>query len=315
MPSSTNQSSSFSKRLDQMSNGLEELENWLQDTLRQGLASLEQQPDFWKDISARMVDAKLGAVGRRLKTIRLLIGQQENWYEQVTQEIGNIYLLLSALKNIDQLAPPLQRDVLTMSGVTVRKNELEKDGMPVTDIWMILATSQKEEDNLRSRRTWVYGWKTKRYGLVLDFAWGRTDFTEFYTAGEVFEGTIIYYPSNAPIRVQVKGKKIIKDRTIKRIVGFAHLDAFLENYAIALAANPWLLEFPCAIQDIVPVMEGDQMLLVDTNKHLLPSKMGTFKQMKILALSGGHPINLFGEWFGKTFYPLSVSVDERFVIL
>ena len=315
MPSSTNQSSSFSKRLDQMSSGLEELENWLQDTLRQGLASLEQQPDFWKNISARMVDAKLGAVGRRLKTIRLLIGQQENWYEQVTQELGNIYLLIRALKNIDQLAPPLQRDVLTMSGVTVRKNELEKEGMSVTDVWMILATSEKEEDNLRSRRTWVYGWKTKRYGLVLDFAWGRTDFTEFYTAGEVFEGTIIYYPSNSPIRVQVKDKKIIKDRPIKRIIGFAHLDAFLENYAIALAANPWLLEFPCAIQDIIPVMEGDQMLLVDTNKHILPSKMGNFKQMKILALSGGHPINLFGEWFGKTFIPLSVSVDERFVVL
>ena len=152
MPSSTNQSSSFSKRLDQMSNGLEELENWLQDTLRQGLASLEQQPDFWKDISARMVDAKLGAVGRRLKTIRLLIGQQENWYEQVTQEIGNIYLLLSALKNIDQLAPPLQRDVLTMSGVTVRKNELEKDGMPVTDIWIcLLYTSPSPRDATLSR--------------------------------------------------------------------------------------------------------------------------------------------------------------------
>ena len=171
---STQQSSSFSKRLDQMSSGLEELENWLQDTLRQGLASLESQPDFWKDISARMVDAKLGAIGRRLKVLRLSIGQTDNWYEQVTAELGNIYLLLRALRNIHQLSPALQQDVLTMAGVTTRKEDLYKNGVLIQDVWMILATAEKEEDKLRSRRTWLYGWKTKQYGLVLDFAWGQT---------------------------------------------------------------------------------------------------------------------------------------------
>jgi len=312
--SSNQPSSSFSKRLDQMSSGLEELENWLQDTLRQGLASLEQQPDFWKDISARMVDAKLGAIGRRLKSARLLIGNQENWFEQVTEELGNLFLLLRALKNIAQLSPALQRDVLTMSGVTIKKNELENIP-PIQDVWMILATSEKEEDNLRSRRTWLYGWKTKRYGLVLDFAWGRTDFVNFYTAGDVFEGTVVYYPSNAPIRVLVKEKKGLKDRSIKRILGFSNLEDYLQQYATTLAANPWLLEFPCAIENIVPAVDGTTIQLMDSNKHLLPCRISDHKQLKILALSGGHPINLFGEWMGKSFIPLSASVEDRFVVL
>jgi len=53
MAKSNPTSSISSKRLDQMITGLEELDNWLQDTFRQGLASLEQQPfSFWKEISA-----------------------------------------------------------------------------------------------------------------------------------------------------------------------------------------------------------------------------------------------------------------------
>lgn len=298
-----------------MQAGLEELENWLQDTLREGLASLEQQPDFWEDIAARMYDAKLSAIGRRLKLMRLVIGRQENWFEQVTEELGNIYLLLRALKNIEALSPTLQRDVLTMSGVTIQKKELEKNGIPTKDIWMVLATSEKEEDNLRSRRTWIYGYQTKRYGLVLDFAWGRQDFTDFYTAGEVFESTIIYYPSNAPIRVMVKDKRLLKARSIKRIIGFPDIATFLDHYAMALAANPWLLEFPCAMEGITPIMEQEQVQLLDQHQFLFPSSMSHTKQMKLLAISGGHPIRLFGEWFNKKFFPLSASTEERFIVL
>ena len=202
-----------------------------------------------------------------------------------------------------------------MSGVTIQKKELEKDGTPLKDIWMVLATSEKEEDHLRARRTWLYGYQTKRYGLVLDFAWGRQDFTDFYTAGDVFEGTIIYYPSNAPIRVLVTNKRLLKDRPIKRIIGFPDIVTFLEHYATTLAANPWLLEFPCAIEHITPVTENETILLLDQNQSILPCQMNTFKQMKILALSGGHPIRLFGEWFGKQFFPMSASTDDRFIIL
>ncbi|MEM1124645.1 MAG: SWIM zinc finger family protein, partial [Bacteroidota bacterium] len=155
----------FSKRLDQMVAGLNELENWLMDTLRQGIAALEQQPSaFWQDISARMYDAKLGAIGKRIKRLPLLIGTEEQWPDKVLSELTAFYLLVRGLRKMEELPLNIQRDLLTHAGVNTRKEELFQYGQAVKDTWMILGVMEGVEDNLNYRRTWVLGHETKRYG-------------------------------------------------------------------------------------------------------------------------------------------------------
>ena len=309
-------SNSSSKRFDLMSAGLEELRTWLLDTFRQGLASLEQQPTtFWSDIAARMVDAKLGGIARRLRRIGLLIGNHDKWYEKVLAELGNLYLLIEAFQRFDDLPTPLQKDLLTIVGVNTRKEDLLQDGLSVKDVWMILSVAEKTEENLRSRKTWLYGWKTNRFALVLDFAWGRADFTEKYTVGCVFEGLVIYYPSNVPMRVIVQEKRFIENRPIKRIVGFPSFSEFLDDYATTLSANPWLVDAPCAIEQLSPTLVNEKLQLTDKDNLQIPLLLSVPKQWKILALSGGHPVHLFGEWTGQNFIPLSLSVNEQFFVL
>lgn len=316
MANSNAPSTSFSKRFDLMSAGLEELETWLLDTFRQGLASLEQQaPSFWTEIAARMVDAKLGGIAKRLKRLGQLVGNEDKWYEKVLAELGSLYLLTKAFRRIEQLPIPLQKDVLSIAGINTRKEELLQEGLSIKDVWMILAVAEKTEDNLRSRKTWLYGWQSNRFALVLDFAWGRTDFTEKYTVGRVFEGTVIYYPSNVPIRVVVQEKRFIENRPIKRIVGFPSFSEFLDHYATTLAANPWLLDYPCAIEQLSPTLFNEQLQLTDKDNFQIPILLSTSKQWTILALSGGHPVNLFGEWTGQQFVPLSLSAGGQFFVL
>jgi hypothetical protein len=36
---------------------------------------------------------------------------------------------------------------------------------------------------------------------------------------------------------------------------------------------------------------------------------------QLLALSGGHPVRLFGEWIDERLHPLSVEIDDRLVAL
>jgi len=312
----TNPSTPFSKRFDLMSAGLEELETWLLDTFRQGLASLEQQaPSFWTDIAARMVDAKLGGIARRLKRIGLLIGNEDKWYEKVLAELGNLYLLINAVRRIEDLPLPLQKDILSIAGVNTRKEDLLKEGHAIKDVWMILALTEKTEDNLRSRKTWLYGWKSNRFALVLDFAWGRSEFSERYIIGNVFEGTVLYYPSNVPIRVIVQEKRFLDNRPIKRIVGFAAFSDFLDHYATTLAANPWLLDYPCSLEQVSPTLFQERLYLLDKDNFQIPLLLPMDKQWKILALSGGHPVNLFGEWTGALFVPMSLSVNGLFFVL
>ena len=178
----------------------------------------------------------MGGIAKRIKRIGFLVGNEHKWYEKVLAELGNLYLLINAIRRIEDLPLPLQKDILNIAGVTTRKEDLVQDGQAIKDVWMILAVTEKTEENLQSRKTWLYGWKSNRFALVLDFAWGRADFTEKYVVGKVFEGTVLYYPSNVPTRVIVQEKRFLDNRPIKRIVGFASFSDFLDHYAATLAA-------------------------------------------------------------------------------
>lgn len=305
----------FSKRLHQMIAGLDELENWLSDTLRQGIAALEQQPyTFWKDISARMYDAKLGAIGKRIKGIPILIGTEENWPDKVLAELTSFYLMIRGLRKMEELPLNIQQDLLTIAGVTTRKDELFQYGQTVKDTWMVLGQIEGVEDKLNFRRTWVLGHQTKRYGLILDYAFGNQPYTANYRSGNVFVGSAVYYPSNAPLRIAVKEKQLL-DRTLKRLIGFPDFQSFLDFYAQNLAANPWNFYFPCSIEEVRPIVSDHKLFLIDKNQQIIPLLNQSTSDWKILATSGGHTINIFGEWSGNNLLPLGLTRDQQYIPL
>jgi len=283
-----NRQKNFSKRLDRMVAGLDELENWLLDTLRQGIAALEQQPfSYWMAISARIHDAQLSAIGKRIKNIPVLIGTDEDWPAKVLSELTAYYLLIRGLRKMDELPLNIQQDLLTVAGVSTKKEELFQYGQTVKDTWMILGQIEGVEDRLNYRRTWVLGFETKRYGLILDYAY-------------------------APLRIAVKEKQVL-DRRVKRIVGFETFTQFLAFYTKNLAANPWQIAFPCSLEAVRPVLEKDQLFLLDKEQNIIPVFQNEKAKWKILAASGGHAVNIFGEWSGENFSPLSLTIGQQFV--
>ncbi|MEM1120353.1 MAG: hypothetical protein AAGJ18_07870, partial [Bacteroidota bacterium] len=151
-------------------------------------------------------------------------------------------------------------------------------------------------------------------GLILDYIFGNNPFPLSYRPGNVFVGNAVFYPSNGPLRIAIKDKTVL-DRRIKRIVGFPNFTAYLDFYAKNLAANPWQLAFPCSIENVEPVLDKDQLYLKDQNAHLIPLQPSPSKKWKILATSGGHPVNVFGEWSGERLQPLGLTLNMRFIIL
>lgn len=305
----------FSKRLLQMEAGLNELETWLQDTLRLGLASLEQQPySFWQEIAARMVDAKLGGIGKRIRQMQFLVGSQDNWPEKVASELGNYQLFLKGMRRMEQLPLNVQQDLLTYAGVTTRKETLFEHGQLVRDYWMVLGKVEGIEDNLNFRRTWLLGWNTKRYALVLEYVFGNVDFPRDFIPGEVYDAKVVYYPSNAPLRVAVQ-ECMKLEKQVKRIVGFEGIDSFLEHFAAILGRNPLIPEYPCSIEEVIPTIDKGQLVLLDRHQKVIPIVPNYPKKYELLAMSGGYPVNAFGEWTGHQIIPLSVTSNERLVFL
>ena len=66
------------KRLEEMATGIAELEIWMMDIIGEGLASLDHRDEnYWLTVSAKMFDAKLSGIGRRMRNFSYLNGQEQ----------------------------------------------------------------------------------------------------------------------------------------------------------------------------------------------------------------------------------------------
>jgi hypothetical protein len=302
------------KRMFQMAAGLAELESWLLDLFRQGLATLEgQASSYFNDLAARMVDAKLGTLARRIRQLPALL-LKTDWHEKLLAEIGEIYLLLRAFQKLDTLPEPLQDDLLALAGVNLKKEDLlAQTGVP--DNWLVAGQTLEEDDaNLLARRIWLIGEKTEKNALLLDFAWGGAGFETSFKLGTVLRAEVVFYPSAHPQRALLK-KFEYSNEAFSLRNGHPSLTAFADAYAAALGENPWLGRFPAFLENVVPIFHQTQFVLVDGERKQLPLEVDELKGWKLVALSCGRPIGVFGTWDGEVFVPLSVVVEGQFSAL
>lgn len=300
-------------RLEKMAGGLDELENWLTDLFRQGLATLENHSyEYWSDLQSRMADASLTGIAKRLRQLPLLMSQVD-WHEPLLAELGDIYLIVKGFRNIQQLPEPLQDDLLSLSGVNFKKAEV-LEGPSLSDFWLVAGqTETQEEGNLTARRTWLIGEASKRNVLMLDFAWGGA-FEASFKLGTVLQGEVAFYPSAYPQRVLLKSFALA-DRPFDLHNGYPTLAAFANDYAKAIGQFPWLSQFPAFLNEVVPVpnsLRDDTFVLVDHERKLLPTSADEELGWKMVAMSAGHPCSVFGVWDGQSFQPLSAVVNGQF---
>jgi hypothetical protein len=63
------------------------------------------------------------------------------------------------------------------------------------------------------------------------------------------------------------------------------------------------------------VVQGDDLLLVDNNKKFISARIREDSHWKLMALSGGHSICVFGEWEKGCFFVMSALAENRLVVL
>ena len=301
-------------RITLMASGVADLELWLNDLIRQGLASTEGQSySYWQSIAARMVDSKLGGIGKRIRKFPLLHNSTTEWPERMLAELAQLYLLVKGFENLEDLPPILQTELLTVSGVNIKKEEVM--GLKgIADDWLVMGVIEGVEEHLNFRHTWLYGSKSERLALILEYSFGDAGYPVTWQVGQAFNGEIAYFPSAYPLRAVVKVQKG-KVALFEEPRGYHSLDRFFEVYSRALAENPWIYDFPCYLEAVIPVMENGSLFLIDEEKKYLEALTKDNISWKLIALSGGNPISIFGEWSGEYMIPLSVIVDGNVVAL
>jgi SWIM zinc finger len=301
-------------RVTLMASGAEDLEIWLNDLIRQGLATTEGQAySYWQSIAARMVDSKLGGVGKRIRKFPLLHNSGTEWPERMMSELGQLYLIVKGFENLEDLPPILQTELLTVAGVNIKKDEvLAQKG--ISDDWLVIGVIEGVDENLNFRHTWLYGSKSEQIALILEYVFGDAGYPVTWQVGQAFNGEIVYFPAAHPLRALVKTQKGAV-ALFDEPRGYVSLERFFDNYSKALAQNPWIYDFPCYLEEVTPVIEKGKLYMVDNEKKYLEALPRDNIAWKLVALSGGNPISIFGEWSGEYMIPLSVIIDGNVVAL
>jgi hypothetical protein len=298
------------KREDKVGAGLVELQTWLHDLAREGLASVRSHGQaFWDAIAARMADAQAAPLARRLRRAGSMLYQSglRNAEGLVAHELASLYLLTQAWQRIDQLAPALQADVRTLLGWTMSQEEVLRQSA-VADTWRVLAQTTFDDDRLRVRSTWLHGADTGRWALHLQYAVGTQGFEQQLAPGTAFDGGLCFYPSAWPLRAQIQRQE--DPRPLSAIAASSDLDALLDTYANALSVQPFLERLPVLLGGLVPD-RADHGIVRDTQGRRIALHPTFRHPVHLLALSGGHPLTVCGEWDGRTLLPLSVWQDGR----
>lgn len=309
----------WQKRLDLMAAGIEELELWLTDVVRQGIANTDiQKASFWQQTAAKMMDAKLPRVSTYLKETHQLIIKEQDWTELLVNRLGELYWWVESFKKREKLSADLQEELFRHFGKTVKKADIIADNPETVDHWLVIGKKEAIDIEGRNfRKVWLQGQNSNQTALFLEFTFGNMSYERQYTVGDLLRGPVVFYSTSYPQRAVPLELSTASLYTHFKLNYHNSISALLNAYGQALAQHPWLESFPAALQGISVVKQNDNLILIDQEQQCLPltANLSESAIWQILAISGGHPIDLFGEWDGLYFEPLSLLTVDKIISL
>jgi hypothetical protein len=224
--------------------------------------------------------------------------------------LGRLALLTEAWKKLDQLPPLLAADLRSLVGIPLREEDVLSQGERVTDTWVVVGQELEDTERVRAQRTYLLGASSGRTALVLQFAAGPgSRFAESFLLGTAFPAELVYWPSAAPLRALVQQRKG-EVRPYAEPVPSLTLEGLCQRFTDELARHPFRERMAAMLGAVVPAVDGGRRwwLREATGTAV---RLGSCDRWRLLALSGGQPLDLFGEWDGEELRPLSARVEGR----
>lgn len=278
-----------------MAAGLSELERWLADQVRKGLASASESE--WQHLARRLVDAQAPGVAAMVGGLGEARSAAD-WPERLLAQIAMLHLLAKGHRVLDELPDELAQTVRTRVGYLVTREKVLA-GPSVRDLWHVLGRREETHDRLVARRVWLLGRRTGRAALVLSFAPAGQPLDDSLVTGEVLDASLAFYPGASPLRALVATRH--DEFSADPVPPGATVDDALDTVAKALAGDPWTDSWPLVLAAALPTagtLAG------------LPLHPGVATPWRLIALSGGRPLTVAAEWTPRGLVPLT-AWDEH----
>ncbi|MEV6163710.1 SWIM zinc finger family protein [Streptomyces sp. NPDC052052] len=292
------------RRAGRISDGAQELEQRLADLVRGGLAAVDQ-PGYtlWEETAARMVDAQAPGLAARVRELGSVPASGPGWPARLLEECALLHLLDTAWLGIDRLPEPLAATVRTRVGLTA-----PAEGPPVRDHWLVLAQYDTPDGRVVTRRIWLYGRDSGRTALLLSYGAAGRSPGPALPVGATIDAEITPHPGAGQLRAELGGQFGAPSPGGTLPPG-GSTAAAIRAYGDALRDDPWLDTWPVTLRDVIPVPSGTGWQLADaagdTALPVAPAALSRPGLWKLVALSGGSPVTVFGECGHRGFEPLT----------
>ncbi|MFH9982658.1 SWIM zinc finger family protein [Streptomyces sp. NPDC017179] len=304
------------RRAERITAGVTELEQRLADLLRGGLAPAEQAGyGLWEETAARMVDAQAPGLAGRVRELGAVPSSGPGWPVRLLEECALLHLLGQGWLGRERLPEGLSATVRSRVGLPV-----SAEGPAVRDRWLVLAQYDTADARLTTRRIWLHGADSGHTALLLSYgAAGRAPELAL-PVGLALEAEVSSHPGAGQPRAVLGERFASPAPTRIRPPGVTTAQA-AARYGAALRDDPWLESVPVTLREVVPVPDGESWQLADAaSDSALPLTRAARTRpglWRLVALSGGAPVTVFGECGHRGFTPLTAwpRGEERMVTL
>ena len=271
---------------------------------RGGLATAEQSGyGLWEETAARMVDAQAQGLAGRVRELGAIPSTGPGWPVRLLEECALLHLLGQGWLRRERLPDGLAATVRSRMGLPA-----SADGPPLRDRWLVLAQYDTTDPRLTTRRIWLHGADSHRTVLLLSYgAAGRAPELAL-PVGLTLEAEVSAYPGAGQPRVALGEQFAPPAPAAIRPPGMTTSRA-AARYGDALRDDPWLESVPVTLDRVVPAPDGDSWQLADADEDaalpLTPVARSRPGLWRLVALSGGAPVRVFGEYGHQGFTPLT----------
>ena len=300
-------------RAKKVSDGIEDLQTWVKDLVRNGLLDVPAQAyNFWQNPARRMVDAQAPGLAGMVRGLGGINFYGADWQYDLLSRLSRIYLSSEAYKNIDTLPDDWKDEIKTLAGFQQSKEDLISQ-KGVEDNWLVLARTYSDEEQLTVERNWLYGLNTKRWALILQF-YAKAQVPELnLMPGTAVKAELVFYKGVTPVRALMK--------TQHNVAGFGeplfteNFEGAFEQFSAAVAANPFTEKVPVLIKNVQFKKINDKCYFTDSTGGTVLALSLAGRDLQLLAITGGKPCHMFLLGNETTFEPLGVWVNNKYMTL
>lgn len=298
--------------------GVEDLQGWLRDLVRNGLLNVpERAQALFEGIAKRMVDAQAPGLAGMMRQLQEINYFGEDWKYELTALLSKAYLVAESYKHLDELPEEWQDEIRTLVGYPQSKEEVLAKGQTVTDDWYVLGTESLQQDRLTVEYNWLYGRQSKKYALFLQFIMTGALPEIAFLPGNVVQADLTFYRGINPTRVLIREQRGLGEifPVADGSTGYASLSEAMQGFREKLTVNPFLHEVPMIVSGVRFVVHEGQFWLKDRDERFVALNAGEAGRLKGLAVTGGREFTGFFMTGERGWRVLSLWIDDKYYTL